>query len=397
MTQERDRDPVADEPVPPAYGTETLADLGRSVFAALGLEGLDDPLGLGPLRSVCVLLVDGLGWVQLREHRDRTPFLAGLIDGPEARPLSAGFPATTATSLTSFGTGLTPGQHGMVGYTFALPDLDRPINALRWEPYGRGKRTDLRPLYPPEVVQPNPTLFELGADRGVESVVVGSVDHVGSGLTQAIFRGARMNPGFGMGDVAIAATGPLADGSARFAYAYHASLDTTAHVRGAASHAWALELAHVDRLAADLAERLPAGSALVVTGDHGTVDVREEDRIELGDHPELLEGVAMVGGEGRVRHVYTVPGATEDVLRAWRGVLGDRAWIRSREEAAEAGWFGPTLGPEARSRVGDVVAAAREPIAVVQREIDPIQASLIGHHASFDPREQLVPFLIHRS
>ncbi|HEX9124595.1 MAG TPA: nucleotide pyrophosphatase/phosphodiesterase family protein [Actinomycetota bacterium] len=381
----------------PAYGKDTLADLGRSLFAALGVAGLDDPVGIGPLGSVCLLLVDGLGWRQLQARRDRAPFLSTLMDRPDARRLSAGFPATTATSLTSIGTGLSPGEHGMVGYTFALPDLDRPINALRWEPYGRGRRTDLRSTYPPEWVQPNSTLFERAAAQGVDSVVVGSVEHVGSGLTQAVFRGARMHPGFGMGDVATASSGVLAEGSARFAYAYHANLDTTAHVRGAASEAWSLELAHVDRLAADLAERLPPGSALVVTGDHGIVDVAEADRIDLGDRPELVEGVAMVGGEGRVRHLYTEPGAEGDVLATWRGSLGDRMWIISREEAVEARWFGPAIGPEARLRIGDVVAAARDRVVVVQREVDPIQASLVGHHGSFDPVEQQVPFLIHRA
>lgn len=367
------------------------------MFAALGVAGVDDPLGIGPLRAVCVLLVDGLGWVSLGEHRKHAPFLTGLMDGPEARPLSAGFPATTATSLASFGTGSPPAEHGIVGYTFALPELDRPMNALRWEPYGRGRRTDLRLRYPPEVVQPRPTLFERGADGGVGSVIVGSVEHVGSGLTQAVFRGARMEPGFGMGDVAATATACLARGTARFSYAYHASLDTTGHVRGVASEAWALELAHVDRLAADLAERLPTGSALVVTGDHGMVDVAPADRIDLDEHPELVQGVAMVGGEGRVRHLYAVAGARDDVLAAWRASLGDRVWVRSREEAARAGWFGPALGPEAGARIGDVVVAARAPVAIVQRGVDPIQASLVGHHASFDPAEQLVPFLISRA
>ncbi|HZD79735.1 MAG TPA: alkaline phosphatase family protein, partial [Actinomycetota bacterium] len=318
-------------------------------------------------------------------------------EGAEARALSCGFPATTATSLASVGTGVPPGEHGVVGYTFAMPDLDRPMNALRWEPYGPGKRTDLRSTYPPELVQPTSTLFERASACGVETVMVGGVEHVASGLTRAVFRGAGRRPGFGMGDVATTGAALLRDRTARFVYAYHADLDTTAHVRGVGSESWAVHLSYVDRLAADLAERLPAGTVLAITGDHGTVDVDPADRIDLGHHPELLEGVAMVGGEARARHVYAAPGAGADVLAAWTETLGPRAWVRSREEAIQAGWFGPVVGPEARSRIGDVVAAARAAVAVVQRELDGVQASLIGHHGSFDPAEQLVPFLIHRT
>jgi len=129
---------------------------------------------------------------------------------------------------------------------------------------------------------------------------------------------------------------------------YHPSLATTAHVRGVASESWALELSHVDRLVADVAERLPSGAALIVIGDHGVVDVAEGDRIELADYPALTAGVTMVAGEGRARHVYARPGAASDVLSAWRELLGDRMWVVSGEEAIEEDWFDPVVGPEAR-------------------------------------------------
>jgi len=179
-------------------------------------------------------------------------------------------------------------------------------------------------------------------------------------------------------------------------YAYHPDLDRTGHVRGVASDAWRLELAHVDRLAAQLAEGLPGDAALVVTGDHGMVDLRPEQRIDLADRPELAAGVRLLAGEARARHVHTQRGAAADVLDAWRALLGQDMWVVPREEAVAAGWFGPSVTDQVRPRIGDVVAAASGPVGVVQREVDPTQALLTGHHGSMTPAEQLVPLLLLR-
>jgi hypothetical protein len=103
--------------------------------------------------------------------------------------------------------------------------------------------------------------------------------------------------------------------------------------------------------------------------------------------------VRLLAGEARARHVHTQRGAAGDVLAAWRGVLGHAMWVVPGEEAIAAGWFGPEVHDAVRPRVGDVVAAAHGPVGVVQREVDPTQALLTGHHGSMTPAEQLVPFL----
>jgi hypothetical protein len=117
------------------------------------------------------------------------------------------------------------------------------------------------------------------------------------------------------------------------------------------------------------------------------------DKVDVGDRLELTEGVRFLGGEARARHVYARAGAEADVLVAWDGSLGDRMWVRTRDEAVEAGWFGPSVSDRARARIGDVVAAASGPVGVFQKSVDPFQFGLIGHHGSMTPGEQLVPLL----
>jgi len=155
-----------------------------------------------------------------------------------------------------------------------------------------------------------------------------------------------------------------------------------------------LQLRHVDLLAEFIAERLPRGAVLIITGDHGMVDLRPDQHVDLADHPELAAGVRLLAGEARARHVHTVDGAAADVLAAWRAILGDAMWIASREEAIAAGWLGPRVLDRVRPRIGDVVAAAATPIGVFDRTAHPSEAAMVGHHGSMTADEQLVPLLL---
>jgi hypothetical protein len=378
-------------PPVPRYGEASLGDLATSILAMVDVPGCGNPLGLEPANRACLLLVDGLGWELLLANRRWAPFLADAASS--GRPLTAGYPATTASSLGSLGTGRPPGEHGLVGYTMAMPGMQRAFNCLRWSPYGIGGYEDLRDRFPPEQLQPEETLFERAVQDGVAVSRLGPGEHASSGLSRAVLRGGAFVDVMSMGDLAAVAALRLAGARRSLVYAYHADLDRTGHVRGVASDAWRLELANVDRLAAQIAERLPGDAVLVVTGDHGMVDLRPEERIDVADQPELAAGVRLLAGEARARHVHASRGAERDVLAAWRELLGHAMWVRSRDQAIADGWFGPHVPSQVRPRIGDVVAAAFGAVGVLERKVDPAQARLVGHHGSMTAAEQLVPLI----
>jgi hypothetical protein len=342
-------------------------------------------------------MIDGLGHVQLQEHAEAAPLLARAASARE--PLTVGFPATTATSLASLTTGVPPGQHGLMGYTVGIQGHDRPMNLLLWELYGHGPDAPLVDEFPPERFQLAPTLFERvpGAGSGpggagVALTAIGPAAHAQSALTRAILSGARYEGADSLDELVPAVTAAL---SLRgLAYAYHPALDFHGHVSGPGSDAWCDGLAAIDRAVDALVERLPPGGALVVTGDHGMVSLVGDQKVDMADEPELAAGVRFLAGEARARHVAAVPGAARDVLAIWGEVLGDRMSVLSRDDAIGAGWFGPVVLPEARKRIGDVVAAAHDAVGIVQREVDPLQASLSGHHGSLTDAERLVPFAL---
>jgi hypothetical protein len=383
---------MAASPLVPLYGRSALSDLTPSLLAALGLEGHPNPLAIAPVGGACLLLIDGLGWELLRENRRQAPFLAELLE--KGSPISSGFPSSTAVSIASIGTGKTPGEHGIVGYTMSVPGHDRAMNNLRWALHGSGPHVDLREEIVPEDLQPDSTSFQLAEAGGVNAFVVGPREHMSSGLTRAALRGAQYRPIFSMGDLAAETVAALRGPGRNFVYSYHPDLDMTGHVRGVGSHAWKEELRLVDRLALAIAERLPKGSALFITGDHGMVDVPPEGRVDFDREPSLQPGVRLLAGEPRARHVHTLPGATAEVLAAWRERLGGSMWVLEREDAIARGWFGPTVRDGARSRIGDVIAAAHGPVGVVQPSVLSVEALLVGHHGSLTAAEQLVPLLV---
>jgi hypothetical protein len=363
----------------PSYGESSLADLSASILASMTGDQARNVLGLQGAGRVCLLIVDGLGWELLRGHQAAAPFLSELAFN--SRPLTAGFPSTTATSLGSLGTALPPAAHGVLGYQVAVPGTNRLLNALHWP-------KDVDPL----AWQPKPTLFERATAAGVAAIHVAPGAYADSGLTRAVLRGAQYRAASTMGALAAESVAALESSERVLVSAYHGDLDAVGHGFGVSSPAWTYQLAHVDRLAEQIAQALPFGAVLYVTADHGMVNVAPEDKVDADTVPELRAGVALLGGEPRARHVYARPGAAADVLAIWREVLGERAWVASRDEAISYGWFGPP-DYSVTDRIGDVVAAATGTTAIVASHAEPKESGFIGQHGSLTSAEQLVPLL----
>ena len=366
----------------PCYEDRSLGDVLPAVARAMGVEAgfHETSLVLPPAQRYVVFLVDGLGYELLRDHPEEAPFLHSLLDGQA--PATVGVPTTTATSLTSLGTALTPGRHGIVGYTSRIPGTDRLLNHLLWD----NKALDARDW------QPHPTAFGRLAAAGVHTTVVNKRDFAGSGLTIAGNRGAEFVAADRVGERLAAVLAASAQ-SPSLTYMYDGDLDWTGHKYGVASMQWEQQLAMIDAAAEHLREALPAAVRILVVADHGMVDSPLENRMNLDDEPDLQDGVAVFGGEARFRHIYCRGGAVDDVLAAWTATLGDRALVLGRDDALALGWFGG-LDPQVRPRLGDVMVACRGDFAVQSLSAFPYENRLLGLHGSLTPAEMLIPLLV---
>lgn len=368
----------------------TLADVFPSVLGAMGTAGFVDTLGLPACRSGAVLLIDGLGWELLLEHAADAPFLAELAT---RAPLRAGFPTTTVTSLTSLGTGHLAGEHGLVGYTFAEPS-GALLHPLSWSV--RGAADSDRSLireWPPEQVQSGDTVFQRAAAAGVGVRTAMPGRFRDTGLTRAALRGGEFRGVQALGDLAAEILACVAGPGPALGYGYHGGLDLLGHLHGPGSLPWRLQLSMIDRLVATLAEHWPASAILAVVADHGMVAVEREQALDADTDPALQDGVRLVGGEVRVRHVYARDGAGDDVSAAWRDRVGDRGLVLTREQAIDEGWFGPVVADRVRPRIGDVLAVMRRD-GVIRSSAEPGESALRGHHGSVTSAEQWIPLLV---
>lgn len=369
--------PAAATPYVPEYGVASLADLPGSVLASMGVPTANT-LGLQPAERVCLFLVDGLGADLLRAHPTVAPFLSAQL----SRTITAGFPSSTPTSLATLGTGAAPGEHGMLGIQMAVPGEGRLFNCLRWTAPGL-------PI-DPEQWQPAETVYQRMSALGIEPVYVAPAVFDGAGLTRAVYRGVRFVAADTVDDRVEGVRHALQADRA-FVTVYYGELDSAGHAAGWGSPQWLEQLAIVDRMAERMAESLSPGSVFYVTADHGMINA--VDKVDIDLRPDLREGVALFGGEARARHLYTADGAASAVRETWQQALRGRAWVVSREEAVDAGWFGRTVRREWLPRIGDVVAVPYGDCVIVSTKNEPVEAAMTGYHGSLTAAEQNVPLL----
>ncbi|WP_327148387.1 alkaline phosphatase family protein [Nocardia sp. NBC_01329] len=370
----------------------TLADLLPSVAASFGVQ-TPGPLPLPPNRDVVVLLIDGLGAELLTRHHEIAPTLAAHI----STTLTAGFPATTASSITSLALGAPCSAHGIVGYSFAVPDEGgvRLFNSLRWR-FDSATGDDARDPYPPETAQPRTSRVQDLAAHGVEVHYVIPEYQSRSGLTRASFRAPGiLHPATTLAEVraGILAVAGHPDTRSRFAYAYFPDLDSTGHLHGPESTEALAVLREIDAFVADLLTDLPGTCTLLITGDHGMIHA--DNVIDIDAREALHRGVRLVAGEARVRHIYLEdPAASADALDTWRAELSVHACVASREQALDEHWFGRTPpNPVITHRIGDLLAVAEGRTVLVRPDSEPLESAMVGHHGARTPDEQLVPLI----
>jgi predicted AlkP superfamily pyrophosphatase or phosphodiesterase len=357
-------------PLLPDYGGACISNLVPAL-----LEHRDAPwLPAAALDAdrVVVFLIDGLGWHQLQERPHLAPTLAGMT----GERITTVLPTTTASALTSLSTGEAPGAHGVVGYRIQVHG--EVLNVLRWTTAAG----DARHTIPPSKVQTLPAFL------GHRPPVVTRAEFAHTGFTVAHLDGTRFT-GYRMPSTLVTETTRLVRSGEPFVYAYYDGVDKVAHEYGLGDH-FDAEVAAADGLAADLLDRLPAGTALVVTADHGQVHVG--DRVIPVD-PDVMSHVSLQSGEGRFRWLHARPGHAGALYDAAQACHGDTAWVCSREEVVDAGWFGPEVGHDVASRLGDVALVAREDVAFTE-PTDTGPYHLIGRHGSATAAELHVPLLV---
>ena len=356
-----------------------LADITNSIFNSLSVPETNDSLSLGSAENREVLiLIDGMGQDAIDKYGDQFPIFDEL---KQVKKLYTNFPSTTATSLSTLGTGVLPGVHGMLGYTVRVPRSDnRLLNALKWD-----ERVD------PVMWQKVPTLFERAVLAGVSVTHVAAKRYEGSGFTQAALRGAKYVGANGVDEMATAVSAALKP-QPSFVYTYLNTLDSAGHSDGVGSDKWLTALQQVSEFITKVKQLAPAGTRIWVTSDHGMVNSTEQ--VILGQDNNLLENVTLIGGEPRARHIYIKEGAASETIAQWQEFFGTKAKVLSKESAIKDGLFGPVVTEDSHDRLGDLIAIANNDLILVDPARVREESSMVGHHGGVTDIEVEIPLLL---
>ena len=359
-------------PADPSHARSLTAVL-PDVLAALGGASSTLP----PVRSAIVLVVDGLGARSLAAHAGYARFLASRATKKSVA--TTVFPSTTAAALTSLLTGTEVGAHGIVGYRARVPETGRVWNQLTdWGPGQLDATTWQRST---------PLL------RAPSGFVVSKPEYAHTGFTAATTHGSRFIGERDL-DARVDAAAHLArahDGA--LVYLYVPELDSAGHRYGIDSDPWRSALESIDSAARRLDAAVGGDVGVLLTADHGMVDVSAHRHVILQDGDPRLDGVEALGGEPRMLHIYAEAGAAASVREAWRDDEA-HSWVMTRDEAIDAGLFGRTVADGVRDRIGDVLVAARAQVAYYDGRLsDTSGQRMVGQHGSLTAEERLVPFL----
>lgn len=357
-------------PCIPEYGGANVCGIIPGLLGGADLPDWMPPV-VADASAVVVLVLDGLGWRQLEQRANVAPVLNSLAGGP----ISTVAPSTTATALSSIATGLTPAEHGILGYRMLMRGA--VTNMLRWATDEGVRRHDVSP----REFQP------ARAFCGQRVPYVTSQELIGSSFSDAHLFGGVAHGYRALSSLPVVVS-ELVRSGATFVHAYYAGVDKIAHERGFGEF-YDAELACADRMVDDVLNRLPRDAVVLVTADHGQVEVG--DRL-LYPSDNLLRLIELQSGEGRMRWMHARPGAEAELFEAACEEFGGVAWVRRRTEAIAEGWFGPHFPAPMNGRLGDVVIAPFAPVSLFE-EADSGPFNLICRHGSLTEDEVLVPLI----
>ena len=364
----------------------SLADVLPSCLASLGVAGFPNKLGLSSARSVVLVLVDGLGTHNLKTAQGHARFLASkLSSSPE---LSTVFPSTTAAALATLTTGVTPGQHGMTGYKTRVPHSGNVVNLL----------TGLGALENVDGWLTSQPLYRDAEDQEVSTSVVAHPRFADTPLTHLIHAGATHISAKTLDDRVAATVAQVSEPGQQLVVLYVSELDELAHKKGVTSPEWAGALESLDGAMKTLAEALPVDVGVVITADHGVVDVPASKHFLYGNDLEHMQHIEHVGGEPRCLQLYFSETASAvqriETLETWRRDWSELAYVLSKDEVIKSGLYGEVLESSAE-RLGDIFVLAKKDVAFYDERDQTLKGrSMIGQHGGISPVEMAIPGIL---
>lgn len=381
--------------VRPAAQKLNFVDLVRALLRLAGAGGIESAPGverigrlIPPADHYVFVLVDGLG-MSILDKLAPDSFLAGH----RAAQMQALFPSTTACALTTLATGAWPCEHGVPGWWVYLEEFKLSATALRFV-----ERFAERPLE--EFGLSAADVFGLPsvwpAVKHAPLSILGA--HIVDSTFSRYARGDTARAGYREIPEAVRIVRDRVEQAQRptFTYLYLPQLDAICHKKGVGHEQVSQLLASLDEQLGNLAEALTGRARIVITADHGLIDVPAERRFILEeDDPLVTHLICPPTGEPAVPIFHVKSGQEQAFLELFARRFGDVFVFITPDEAEGLRLFGPgELSPLMRRRLGNFIGIAPEPAAIYFRPRVGDFHVHVAVHAGMSAEEMNIPLVV---
>jgi hypothetical protein len=340
-------------------------------------------------KNVILLVIDGLGFDYLTEYGEGSHLHSNLRSS-----LTTVGPSTTSAAIPTFLTGVAPQQHGFTGWFTWFRELGNILAILPYQPRHGG--CSLGQLdFNPGILSGCESIFER-IHTGKHVVMPDRIAE--SEFNTSFHDGAQIWQFSGFSDFFnVVRDAVTSQNDRNYVYAYWPEFDGLAHSRGIASKEVAQHFAELDEAFAKFVQGLQGtDSKIIVTADHGFVDIPSSGVIQMDDHPDLADTLVLpLCGEKRFSFCYVHPEKSDRFRQYVKSELSHAVELYRSSDLIEQGWYG--LGdphPELESRVGHYTLVLKPGYKIRDRVLGEKPKRHIGVHGGVTQEEMQVPLVV---
>lgn len=388
----------------PQYETYCFSKIPSTLLHLLGHGECGLPAGCiqgGPYERVIFILIDGFGWKFLEQYKEKYRFLKKFVDRGIVSKLTSQFPSTTAAHITTLCSNQTVGEHGIYEWFMYEPLLQRVVTPLLYTFAGDKKGGSLNTLLRPAHFFPEGLFFKelqrhhIGCKVFQQDAIANSI------YSRWMFEGAE-RLGYRSWPHALKLLTKNLHEKGLF-YIYFGDFDTKAHHHGTCSPEVEKTLDDCFYELEEALSSLPESTALVVTADHGMIDIDPATTIYLNKRFPHLASKLKKGADGqplspagscRDYFLHVEPSHVHEVLTELKAELEEVAWVVPTSELIEEGFLGPKkLSLKCQDRMADIALIAKGPHSIWWYEKGRFEQTLRAMHGGLTPDELEIPFL----
>jgi len=399
----------------PCYTDKCISNIPGTVLDLFGVKTkrklpIEIDTQTGEANKVVVFVLDGFGYNQFLRSYSDNKFLVNLAEKGEVFPVTSVFLSQTTNALTTLNTGLTPQEHGLFEYYLYLKEVDRIVSTLSFDPLGSKRRHELIDMgFKSNLLFNGNTIQNTLREAGVKTFVHIYTAYAYSPYSTVLFDGSTIVPNLKTSDLVVNLRKTLEKENGPAYYFVHLSnLDTISHEYGPQSIEYCAELSTISYiLQKELVEKIDQKTAketlLLMTSDHGGVNIVPQDTTYLNCFPQVVENLQFgKGGErilptGSPRDVFLH--VKEEKLKETQDLLtqkiGDKAKVVQTKEEIKTGLFGlGDVRSEFVDRAGNLLIMPYKNETVWFEHFKGRRFNLLGHHGGLTKDEMLVPLAI---